>query len=234
MMGRHHVAAGLALSATATVWVHRWSTGADHAADAIDQALWHGWVTIKQAMAMLGTPPEATAGASGFFVDGAFSSAIGALWSYAVPMGLGGAFALPYLLLAVLFVGVGSLLPDLDSKPSLLGRHLHLKGPHHGFTHTDWLLWILLMASIPFFTRALLWVWLGALTHDLLDGVSQAGRVPFYPLGRWRSIDLPDGSRCVVPDRPHRGYVLGSAEEVAITVTLIGICVLLIAIGLWS
>lgn len=79
-----------------------------------------------------------------------------------------------------------------------------------------------------------MWVWLGALTHDLLDGVSQAGRVPFYPLARWRSIDLSDGSRCVVPDRPHRGYVLGSAEEVAITVTLIGICVLLIAIGVWS
>lgn len=105
---------------------------------------------------------------------------------YTLPFLLSVPFVSPNILSAVssaflLFIGVvvfgfANLLPDIDSRTSMLGRYVHLSvGGHRGVVHS---LYPVLLLTIP----ALIWshfiLWLipmGFFTHLLVDDLSVSG-----------------------------------------------------------
>lgn len=88
-------------------------------------------------------------------------------------------------LLAVLLVLLGSLLPDVDEKSSLLGRHVPLIGffsRHRTFFHGILFLvaCVIVLASVVDFVYV--WAFIaGFVSHLLLDALTPAGVKPFWP-----------------------------------------------------
>ena len=146
-----------------------------------------GTVAAADAIAALyfcrdGGAPAVLVSASDAVISAALGSA-GAWWHTAA-----GA--------AVLAAGyyIGLLLPDIDKENSMIARRLHvcLAVNHRGITHSVWAL------AVPA-VLSLLSIWpldvlcrglfLGMLAHCLVDAMSVAGWVPFYPLGKWRTYN---------------------------------------------
>lgn len=137
-------------------------------------------------------------------------------------------YALWYVVGAVLLLWLGSLLPDIDSDTSILGRWVRLPlGPHRGITHTDWLLALLLLMALPGPTRVLFFLFLGAWLHCEVDGRSTAGRARFYPLGSWRLITLRDAPAVVLRKAPRPSYRVGGPSELVALVLCVGLGVVL-------
>lgn len=82
---------------------------------------------------------------------------------------------------------LGLLLPDIDNKGSTICKatRLCLAVNHRGWTHSIWA--VLPAAALSTRYMPFLWLAIGMLAHDLADALSQAGWVPFYPIGRWRT-----------------------------------------------
>lgn len=117
---------------------------------------------------------------------------------------------------------LGTLLPDIDSKKSTLGRYIHVPGPHRGLTHSNWVL--MLLAVLAWFdpTQLTWWLLAGVATHHATDSWSAAGRVGFFPLGKHRIITFPDGTPCVVTTKRHRGlYKSGDGREALVMAGLV-------------
>lgn len=195
MMGRNHLVAGTAVGVGAMALLHR------------------------------GTELEGYTGWDWSDLPGTLLGLIGsgADWAWSAMMPHGPVFW--WIAAGLVLLWIGLLFPDIDSKNSMLGRYLpvHAWGPHHGFTHTDWLLWILFVMAIPEPTRLLIFLWLGALIHDEQDGFSTAGRVRFYPLQRHKIIYLGRGIPCVavIRTRPIRYKVGKPSETVALIICLV-------------
>lgn len=103
---------------------------------------------------------------------------------------LTGRQALPMLLWWVLALGLyiaGSLLPDCDTKTSMLGRFVHLPFEHRTWTHTVWFL----LPSIVFmwFFPIGFYLFAGIFLHLLLDAISYGGVCWFYPLSKYREYN---------------------------------------------
>lgn len=76
---------------------------------------------------------------------------------------------------------LGTLLPDIDSPNSLLGKHFYLPIPHRIYTHLIYvplLLFYLTQYHILFF-----FLGMGYLTHILVDALSRMGVCFFNPFG---------------------------------------------------
>lgn len=78
--------------------------------------------------------------------------------------------------LAFLF---GSILPDIDSKNSLLGKHMPFTLQHRGWCHTIWFSLPFFMLSVFFFP--FFWMGIGMLLHLFWDSFSAAGLSFFSP-----------------------------------------------------
>lgn len=220
MMGRNHLIAGTAIAVAAVSWVKELRDPVSGAAQLLDGKLswllhlWPGWLGgFGGPDSTTASPEWAVLPVSGLAAD---------LSAWAVPVELASVWGAMYALLAVALFWVGSLLPDIDSKDSLLGRHLYIPGPHHGITHTDWFLGVLLLISLPGFTRVLIWLWLGAVVHCWMDGLSSSGRARFYPFGRHKTVSLPNGGGACVMAGGKR-LILYSVGEMSETVVLAGI-----------
>lgn len=194
MMGRNHLIAGSALAAAGMSLLHR--------ATQLPRQDWT-WTQVPGSLVSV------------------VATGAGAVWDWMMPHGM----VWWWVLVGAGLFWIGTYLPDVDSKSSKLGRHLpiHRMGPHHGFTHTDWMLGLLLLAAVPAPTRILVFVWLGAAIHCELDAFSMAGRVRFYPVQPHKVIALPrGGGDCVVLKRPRRFvYRVGRpSETVALWIAL--------------
>ncbi len=195
MMGRNHIVAGIGLAAVGAAGLKAGEG-----------------LTDAKVASLAGLPPRLVERAErGLGLVGDLC-----VWAqdWLVPVEGGAGLAFYFAAAAALFV-LGTLLPDIDSSSSILGRRLRVPlGPHRGITHTDWFLVLLLLAALPEPTRVLAFLWLGAVTHCALDGWSTAGRARFWPLGRYRSVSLPDGGLCIVRQSPRAlHYRTGGAGE---------------------
>lgn len=117
-----------------------------------------------------------------------------------------------YLTVSIGLVMLGSLLPDIDHGDSRLGRYFHLPVRHRGVTHSDWVILIGLIASLFDPTRLFVWLIIGIITHDLLDELSKAGRVHFYPFTDY-AVVKHGSSETVVKPKWHGLYTTGKASE---------------------
>lgn len=89
---------------------------------------------------------------------------------------------------ALVLYFAGIVLPDLDRKGSLANKltRVYIGVNHRGWTHSVWA--VLLASSLSAVYMPSIWLAAGMLVHDLADSLSQAGWVPFYPLGKWRVV----------------------------------------------
>ena len=87
--------------------------------------------------------------------------------------------------MCVLIYYLGNLLPDIDLEHSLISKilHVHLPVVHRGITHSDWV--VLIFIVLAFKVYLFRFFALGYVAHLFIDSFSKAGRVPFYPLGKY-------------------------------------------------
>lgn len=113
----------------------------------------------------------------------------------------------------------GSLLPDIDTSTSTLGRFVPFIGaiiPHRTITHTIWIILIFGIGIFCFGGNAyIIAVWIGYILHVVEDTFSKQGIAWFYPIDGYRTY----GSGAVVK----RGrnpkffyYRTGSDREIGI------------------
>jgi hypothetical protein len=223
MMGRSHLAVNGAIAAVGLTWLNALRDPASAPATSSDT-----WIRemAEWPTRILGQGAPAGVG------DHPVSGVAQWLWAWLFPFssspswvdGDAGRLGLvAYLVVAAVLLALGTVLPDADSKASLLSRRLPfaVPGPHRGLLHTDWALIALFAASLWPPTRLLVWLWLGAWLHCELDGLSASGRVRFYPLTRYRLVALSGGEVCV--GRMGRHTVLYHAGTTGETVLLFGL-----------
>lgn len=207
MMGRSHVLAGSALGIAGVSWLYMVQSGffSGRTSDSV------------MTIGTLGAVFEQ--GIHTVMQYGAVH-----LWQWVVPTHWSPVWFLAYVIFSAVLFLIGNLAPDMDSKRSKLGRHIHVPGPHRGVLHTDyfWLI-VMLLVSIPEPTRAFFWLGLGALIHCELDGLSKAGRVRFYPFTRYKLIQQ-HGDPCVVPVGWRTGLykVNAFSETVVLSAVMVG------------
>lgn len=212
MMGRNHLITGSAATFAALSWLFTLHSKENY--------------TLRSADGIIGGV------ASRFGVDTADTiSDIGvAVSEWVLPLGTyESPAAVLYLIGGIILMLAGSVMPDMDVKTSWMGRRwpgrfwravTRKNSPHRGLTHSVWIQILLFAVAIPEPTRILLFFWFGWSTHCLMDMLGRAGRVMFYPLGRYRVITLPSGSPCVVQTGGRRGlYRTGHKSE---TVVMVG------------
>lgn len=139
--------------------------------------------------------------------------------------------------IALVLYFLGTLLPDIDSAKSLLGRFVPggFPGPHRGLMHSNWLVLSLLLVSLVPSLRIVIWLVFGALLHQIVDGMSHAGRAAWYPLGHYRDVDLPDGEVLIAKRGFHIGlYKAGGLSEYIVAAGIVALCVWLswLALGM--
>lgn len=119
----------------------------------------------------------------------------------------------------VLFT-LGTLLPDIDSKGSTLGRYVHLPVRHRTITHTFWI--VLLLGILSLKVGLLFWLTLGYFLHIFWDSFSNAGIAWFWPLSRY--IHYPNGA-VVKKGFRWKLYKTGEASETVFLIAACGLCV---------
>lgn len=89
--------------------------------------------------------------------------------------------------LAVLCFYIGTLLPDIDSETSAMGKVIHIPLQHRTWTHSIWaVILMLLLSSSVSYAR---WLMLGYVLHLLGDSFSAAGLCFWYPLEQYIVYD---------------------------------------------
>lgn len=129
----------------------------------------------------------------------------------------------PWLILAIsvgLFL-LGTLLPDIDSKTSMLGRLVHIPVGHRTWTHTIWVCALLFLPCI--WQKIFIWLFLGYVLHLFWDSFSKAGVCWFYPISQYRSYGNAKVKRLHIL----RLYRTGNTSEFVIVAMLIVVTILI-------
>ena len=79
---------------------------------------------------------------------------------------------------------LGSLLPDIDSEKSTLGRYFYLPVRHRTLTHSVLFLLPFIIGGV--FWTPFLWLAFGMFTHLFCDSLSKAGVCWFWPVSKYR------------------------------------------------
>lgn len=133
---------------------------------------------------------------------------------------------------------IGSYAPDVDSKDSTLGRLFYIPVRHRGWTHTDWFVLAIFAFTLVDPTHLSPWFMFGVITHDVLDEMSVAGRVHFYPLGRYKvvtpSSKLGGRKGEVVVSAKYRGFYTTGHDSTSELITYRVIMSVLVAVMILS
>lgn len=122
-------------------------------------------------------------------------------------------------------VAIGSLLPDIDSKNSMLGRYVSLVEDmfgHRRFIHTIWFVFLLTF-GLYFYNQGLSltsWFFLWAVSfHLFLDWLSRGGLDWIYPFGEGYKT-YASGASIYKGYRPKLYRVGGTGESVIFRLSL--------------
>lgn len=121
-----------------------------------------------------------------------------------------------FVAVSVLFFYLGTLLPDIDSEKSLLGRYFHLPIEHRTWTHAIWL--PLIFIGLGSFFSPFYWLSLGYLLHLFWDNLSVGGVCFFYPISNYRRYG---GGAKVKRKHILRLYGVGSPVETIIVILVV-------------
>lgn len=124
--------------------------------------------------------------------------------------------ALVVIPLSIIFFYFGTLLPDIDSETSILGRYIHVPIEHRTWTHTLWIVIIFVFIGLTF--RPILWLAVGYLLHLFWDNLSVGGVCFLYPMVGYRTY-----GRGAKIKKGHilKVYRVGSASEYVVITVLI-------------
>lgn len=144
-------------------------------------------------------------------------------------------YALPetsvfYSLLAVVLFYLGTLLPDIDSENSMLGKYIHLPIEHRVWTHAIYIPLLFLIGS--YWVRVLFWLSLGYLLHLFWDAFSYCGVCFFYPISSYRRF----GNTGAKVKKKHilKVYRAGKPSEYVVVTIIVLLTIGLLVWGLWS
>ena len=111
---------------------------------------------------------------------------------------------------------LGTLLPDVDNRNSMLGRYVYIPIGHRTITHTAWAVAVFALAGLRLWP--LTWLALGYFLHLFYDMFSVQGVCWLWPLSRYRKY--PGGAtvkaRRLLPGLYHAGK---PSEGVFVAVT---------------
>ena len=124
---------------------------------------------------------------------------------------------------AFIFIGiflyfVGSLLPDIDTPYSTLGKIIYLPFEHRTWTHAIWLPLGLCIGGI--WIRLLFWLGMGTFIHDFWDSFSASGLHWLYPIN---SKKKPKHLALYHTSKPSEFIVVGIALTLSILYGLISL-----------
>lgn len=127
-----------------------------------------------------------------------------------------------------LFV-LGCILPDCDQKNSLFGRMLYVPVQHRTWTHTLWLVLLLLLMGIS--APCFIWLAYGYTLHILFDSLSKGGICWLYPISGYKK--WASGAQV---KKNHKIYLYRTGETsetiLMILVSFVGVSMLIYAIHL--
>lgn len=116
-----------------------------------------------------------------------------------------------------LFFVLGSVLPDIDSDNSLLGRYVRIGVQHRTWTHAIWGLPVLCLAGVYY--RPMMWCALGVFLHLFWDSFSVGGNCWFYPFSKY--IDYSSGAHVKQHHWAKLYRVGGLSEKVVVCVLVV-------------
>jgi len=139
------------------------------------------------------------------------------------------------LLIYVLLFAFGSLLPDIDSEESALGRYVPFISrviPHRTITHTIWA--VALLAGIAWAFGSIGWLALalGYTLHIIQDTFSRQGICWFYPvIGSYTTYS--GGATMKKGRKPILAYKTGGAGETIMFGVSVGAHILCVVVTVW-
>ena len=126
-----------------------------------------------------------------------------------------------FLFMSMLCLWFGSLLPDIDSKSSMLGRYLYLPLKHRTWTHSIWfVILIFLLARLHVWFR---FICLGYCLHLIMDSVSTAGICFLYPVKRYK--EYPNGAFIAPGHRIKLYHTKDGSEQRFVILVIIVSCI---------
>lgn len=128
------------------------------------------------------------------------------------------------LFAAMLF---GSLLPDIDSKTSMLGKYIYIPVEHRTWTHTIWAVGILFMLGRVHAVFGAICV--GYFLHLLVDSISAAGICWFYPFQTYRRYN---NGAFVAKNHKVKLYYAGKLSEKVLVVLILVVCAVICVVNL--
>lgn len=127
--------------------------------------------------------------------------------------------SVPSIFLCIPLYFLGTLIPDLDSPSSVLGRYSPIKLPHRTILHS---LWIPILLSVFFHDNVyVMWFVAGYLVHVLLDSISVMGVCFFWPYPGYRSYG--SGAK-IKKHHVVKLYHANTREETVVAISFIVLC----------
>lgn len=132
-----------------------------------------------------------------------------------------------FIIICALFYIIGTVLPDIDSPESLLGRHIHINLQHRTWTHAIYM--VLIFGLLGIWFRPLMWASIAYAIHLGWDSLSYGGNCWFYPFSKY--IDYSSGAHV---KRKHifKLYRVGSISEYIIVIIVIICAIISIYFGI--
>ena len=134
-----------------------------------------------------------------------------------------------YTLACVLLFYLGTLLPDIDSEHSILGRFLHLPLGHRTWTHAIYIPVVLFVGCIWY--PILFWLGFVYLLHLFWDSISYCGVCFFYPFSKYRNYN--SGAK-VKEHHTLKLYRAGKTSEYVVVAVILTLTVVLLLWGVVS
>lgn len=119
--------------------------------------------------------------------------------------------------LCVSFFVLGGLLPDIDSKQSMVGKHVYLPVRHRTITHAIWIPGLLLCVGLLVW-KPLAWLACGWFLHMLCDTFSRAGVAWLWPITGYKRYD---NGAFFARNHHIKLYASGSAMESVVVICFV-------------